>query len=272
MRRLTTTLLTTAALALCVLPCLEQGAAAPVDAAGELSSLPRSASTAPLPFGMDALTRRVSEALPGDWRIVETGRNQSPIGWDGPDEGLYVMVEDTRTRFFHPNGFHYYSFYRVWIMPPNWEGEMRKTPYVTDSAPAFLLGVDDAFVAFYHTAGGNVWPDGPAALCRTLGLDDLCHTSISRRVVDLEFEERLMSQEEEQDLAVSRDRIIGLTGGENAVYLEYVFTTGEERPTPPLDELTSRIAGDVFSAFPEIESLYLRRCTSDTFTDTIVAR
>lgn len=228
-------------------------------------------STTPMPVTLETLVQRVTEGLPANWKVVETGRGKVPIGWDGPEEGLYVMVEDTRTRFFHPNGFHYFSFYRVWIMPPEWEGEMRRTPYVTDSAPAYLLGVDDDFVAFYHTAGGNVWPDGPQVFCRTLGVDELCHTNTSRRTIDLACEERLMEHDTPDD-ALMRDRIIGLTGGDTALYMEYVFGSGEGRPVEELDELTARLAGDVFAAFPDVESLYLRRCTSDTFTDTIVAR
>ncbi|MBD3366627.1 MAG: hypothetical protein GF405_00465 [Candidatus Eisenbacteria bacterium] len=228
-------------------------------------------TTPPIPFTLDALEQRITASLPPYWKIVEADRGRAPIGWDGPENGLYVMAEDTRTRFFHPNGFHYFSFYRVWIMPSNWEGEMRKTPYVTDSSPAFLLGVDDEFVAFYHTAGGNVWPEGPKALCGALGTDDLCHTSTSRRVIDLEFEKRLVSGGDER-LSLTRDRIIGLTGGDNAIYLEYIFTRADERAMPELSALTDSIIIDVFEAFPEIDSLYLRRCTSDTFTDTIVSR
>jgi hypothetical protein len=228
-------------------------------------------TTPPLPFSLETLVQRVNTALPAHWKVVESAVGESPIGWDGPDEGLYVMVEDTRTRFFHPNGFHYFSFYRIWIMPSGWEGEMRRTPYVTDSTPAFLLGVDERFVAFYHTAGGNVWTEGPRSFCRALGIDDLCHTSISHRVIDLECEERLMAHGAD-DATVKRDRIIGLTGGDTALYLEYVFPVEQGPPDRGLGELTDRIALDVFAAFPEIESVYLRRCTSDTFTDTIIAR
>ncbi len=133
----------------------------------------------------------IENVLPSSWRVTESGIGELPIGWSGPETGLYVMVEDTSTRFFHHSGFHYYSFYRIWLMPPGWEGEMRHTPYVADSAPAFLLGLSDDHVALYHTAGGNVWNDGPAAFCTTLGLDTIRYTDLARRVVDLEIEERL---------------------------------------------------------------------------------
>jgi len=242
-----------------------------VASASPADTLDVAPSTARPEVSPASLEQRVREMLPPQWRLVETSRDRAPIGWDGPKVGLYLMVEDTRTRFFHPNGFHYYSFYRIWIMPSGWEGEMRQTPYVTDSTPAFLLGVADGFVAFYHTAGGNVWPDGPDAFCRALGINDLCHTSMSRRVIDLEFEERLLAGDGD-DASLHRDRIIGLSGGGNALYMEYVFTSEAERPAEELSDLTDRIVLDVFAALPEIDSVYLRRCTSDTFTDTIVSR
>ena len=78
---------------------------------------------------------------------------------------------------------------------------MRHTPYVADSAPAFLLGLSDERVALYHTAGGNVWNDGPSQFCSVLGLDKICYTDLTRRVVDLEIEERLI------DLAAARSGV-----------------------------------------------------------------
>ena len=196
------------------------------------------------------------------------------------------MVEDTSTRFFHPSGFHYYSFYRVWVMPPGWEGEMRHTPYVADSAPAFLLGLNDDCVALYHTAGGNVWNDGPAAFCSALGLHTIRYTDLTRRVVDLEIEERLtdaatvtgdrprkLSPHSKAPLfQVNPYRIVGLAGGGPNLYLEYVFGNEADPGESQLADLTEQLAGSVFQRFPEVESLYLRRCTRDTFTDTIVNR
>ncbi len=229
---------------------------------------------------LDELVSRLEEALPDAWRIAEADTARVPIGWTGPEQGLYVMLEDTRTRFFHPNGFHYFSFYRIWLVPTDWEGEMRVTPYVSDSVPAHLLGVNDSYSAFLHTAGGNVWEEGPKALCGTLGLDSICFTDLTRRVVDLDFEERLRVslatvQKDDETIVPSLQRIIGLSGAGSSLYLEYIFAgdSEEEDETPPeLASLTRSLAENVFIAFPEIESLYLRRCRSDTFTDTIVAR
>lgn len=229
---------------------------------------------------LDELVSRLKDTIPDSWRVVEADTARAPIGWNGPEQGLYVMLEDTRTRFFHPNGFHYYSFYRVWLLPSDWEGEMRMTPYVSDSVPAYLLGVSDTYSAFFHTAGGNVWEEGPDALCSALGLESICFTDLTRRVVDLEFEERLKAslasmQQENETLVLSPQRILGLSGAGSSLYLEYIFTgdTEEENEvTTELASLTESLAENVFVAFPEVESLYLRRCRSDTFTDTIVAR
>ncbi len=229
---------------------------------------------------LDELVSRLEETIPETWRIVEADTARTPIGWTGPEQGLYVMLEDTRTRFFHPNGFHYFSFYRIWLVPTDWEGEMRMTPYISDSAPAYLLGVSDAYSAFFHTAGGNVWEEGPKTLCDALGLESICFTNLTRRVVDLNFEQRLKEslaslQDAGETLVLSPQRILGLTGAGSSLYLEYIFagdTEEEDEATPELATLTESLAENVFVAFPEVESLYLRRCRSDTFTDTIVAR
>jgi hypothetical protein len=229
-----------------------------------------------------ALVKGVESILPPGWRVLEADMNRVPIGWTGPEAGLYVMVEDTQTRFFHPTGFHYFSFYRIWIMPPDWEGEMRRTPYVADSAPAFLLGLNDTHVALYHTAGGNIWEEGPREFCSILGLDAIRYSDLTRRVVDMAIEERLVGKtdrqpksstpgSEEPAFEMNPYRIVGLAGDGVGLYLEYVFP-GEEDEGRPLDDMTEQLAGSVFERFPEVESLYLRRCTSDTFTDTIVNR
>ncbi len=217
---------------------------------------------------------RVEEVLPESWRVTETNVGKVPIGWSGDASGVYVMVEDTRTRFFHPSGFHYYSFYRIWLMPPAWEGEMRDTPYISDSVPAFLLGVNDRYVAFYHTAGGNVWPDGPETLCAALDLDRICYTDLTRRVVDLEMERRLTESAVEagvEQFVLNPHRIVGLTGEGPNLYLEYVFPDETEEPDA-LEQLTHELAWSVFELIPEVESIYLRRCTTDSYTDTIVIR
>jgi len=232
------------------------------------------------------LVSEVGNVLPQSWRVIESGVGELPIGWTGPQTGLYVMVEDTSTRFFHPSGFHYYSFYRIWLMPPGWEGEMRHTPYIADSAPAFLLGLSKDHVALYHTAGGNVWNDGPAAFCSVLGLDTICYTDLTRRVVDLEIEERLtyappvtgdgtreLSQHSTaSSFEMNPYRIVGLAGGGPSLYLEYVFGNEVDADESQFAHLTEQLAGSVFQRFPEVESLYLRRCARDTFTDTIVNR
>ncbi len=225
------------------------------------------------------LVAQIENIIPATWRVIEADSAAVPIGWSGKSGGIYVMAEDTSTRFYHPDGFHYYSFYRIWLMPPEWEGEMRLTPYISDSAPAYLLGMNDAYAAFYHSAGGNVWEQGPRELCGALGLDRICLTSLSRRVVDLEFDQRLRihldDQADETDAGFSLrpQCIIGLAGDGPNLYMEYLFTEEvdmEEKNR--LAALTRSLAGDVFSTFPEIESLYVRRCSSDAFTDTIVTR
>lgn len=218
------------------------------------------------------LLARVEKVLPENWRVVEADEGATPVGWTGGEHGLYVMVEDTRTRFFHPTGFHYYSFYRVWLMPPGWEGVMRQTPYVSDSVPAYLLGVSDDYVVLYHTAGGNVWPEGPESLCVALGLERICYPDLTRRIVDLEVEQRLTASGRESGFLLNPHRIVGLTADGPNLYLEYVFPPEDDGSGELLAQMTDQLAGSVFELIPEVESLYLRRCTSDTYTDTIVSR
>jgi len=248
------------------------------------------------PLALKSLVHDIERVLPESWRVIESSVGHVPVGWTGPETGLYVMVEDTSTRFFHSSGFHYYSFYRVWLMPAEWEGEMRHTPYVADSAPAFLLGLGDDHVALYHTAGGNVWSDGPSAFCSALELNTIRYTDLTRRVVDLEIEERLthviqitdagegetsahskapsseVTSPEAPLFKMSPYRIVGLAGEGQGLYLEYVFGNESYPDESQLAVLTEQLAVSVFDRFPEVESLYLRRCTRDTFTDTIVNR
>lgn len=222
------------------------------------------------------LVAEIERVIPSTWRVVEANTEGTPIGWTGEGRGLYVMVEDTQTRFFHPNGFHYYSFYRVWLMPPDWEGEMRQTPYISDSSPAFLLGANGEYAAFYHTAGGNVWREGPQALCGALGLESICFRDLNRRIVDLSIEEALKRSldtlSDSLTIVLRPQRILGLTGNEENLYLEYVLPAENEEADYELSELTRQLALNVFLSFPELESLYLRRCGAETFTDTIVTR
>ena len=165
--------------------------------ASEVPALDRS-----LRVSLSDLMPRIEASLPATWRVAEIGVEEKPIGWSGDPSGLYVMVEDTKTRFFHPNGFHYYSFYRIWLMPAGWEGVMRRTPYVSDSVPAFLLGATDDCVAFYHTAGGNVWETGLESFCSALSLDRVCHSDVTRRIVDLEIDVREVGQAQQSLLDV----------------------------------------------------------------------
>ncbi len=219
------------------------------------------------------LASHIETVVPDGWNVIDAKIGSVPIGWTGEESGLYVMAEDTRTRFFHPAGFHYYSFYRVWLMPTGWEGVMKHTPYVSESVPAYLLGANDDYVAFYHTAGGNVWPEGPETLCGALGLERICYTDLTRRIVDLEVEERLTAADPEAAFALNPQRIVGLAADGPNLYLEYVFPSREdEDPSELLTALTDKLAGSVFALIPEAESLYLRRCTTDTYTDTIVSR
>lgn len=218
---------------------------------------------------------RVEGAIPASWHIVEAEAGSTPIGWTGESTGLLVMAEDTRARFFHPSGFHYYSFYRVWLMPATWEGVMRQTPYVSDSVPAYLLGANDEYMAFYHTAGGNVWPEGPETLCEALNLERICYTDLARRIVDLEVEQRLTSPPGAKltGFILNPKRIVGLAADGPNLYMEYVFPEREgQDESELLVSMTDKLAGSVFTLIPEAESLYLRRCTADTYTDTIVTR
>jgi len=227
------------------------------------------------PADLRWLVDRVTSVMPPTWKVVAADSMRAPIGWQGETVGLCVEIEDTRTRFFHPRGFHYYSFYRVWLMPPSWAGEMRETPYVADSVPAYLLGASDDWLAFYHTAGGNVWHDGLASLCAALELDRISYPSLSNRIVDLGVEERLVGAAGDSAVASPLNplRILGLLGAGPSLYLEYVVPEPQgEAPAVELSDLTAQLAAAVFSSLPEIESLYLRRCASDSFTDTILQR
>ena len=67
-------------------------------------------------------------------------------------------------------------------------------------------------------------------------------------------------------------RIVALASDGPSLYLEYVFGNEVDPDESQFADLTEQLAGSVFQRFPEVESLYLRRCTRDTFTDTIVNR
>ena len=129
-----------------------------------------------------------------------------------------------------------------------------------------------------------------ASFCAALDLHTISYSDLTRRVVDLEIEEKLTHVAPATDAVVRGDagkrapldappsfemnplRIVGLAGDGRGLYMEYVFGNEETADETQLAVLTEQLAGNVFQRFPEVESLYLRRCTRDTFTDTIVNR
>ncbi|MBC8450858.1 hypothetical protein H8D73_01450, partial [bacterium] len=57
-------------------------------------------ATVPLDGDLQSLVAQIEDIIPATWHVIEADTAAAPIGWSGENGGIYVMAEDTSTRFY----------------------------------------------------------------------------------------------------------------------------------------------------------------------------
>lgn len=224
----------------------------------------------------------IRHAVPDGWEDVEIRWNTVPQGWYGAEECILIQVEDTTVSFPHPSeDFMYHPFYKLWLLPPGWEGRMEVAAIDSDARPAMYLGECEDFRVLIRSLGRNTWPEGPAVLGAALELETFPLSHRPEHRLDVLAMQKLFQR---LDAATPdrldrwRRQIYGIKELDHLLYLELL--TWEERPDDPgadptflgdLAEAETRfLSREALAAFPDKRGLYLRRVTRESFSDVIV--
>jgi hypothetical protein len=254
-------------------------------AAGALAGAPAAAcGDGPAALDEAAVTRAIvaiRSCLPESWEVVEIDWEAVPFGWTGEPACVFVRCEDTVIRFRHPEeDFPYHPFYKLWILPPCWQGRMEVASIEPSSPQALYLGENASFRVLYRTLGRNSWPEGVGLLASALGLDPYPLSHSPQHSLDIGAMQRLYQRLDTAGRLVRfQQQIYGIAELPNLIYLELL--TWEERgagggkdPTflGTLAETETRVlTREVLAAFPQKRALYLRRVTRNSFSDVLVA-
>ena len=223
---------------------------------------------------------QVRHALPDGWEVDRIRWDSVPQGWQGKAECVLIDVRDVTTAFVNPEGdFRYHPFYKLWLLPPCWEGRMEVATIDPSTPQAFYLGECDDYRVLLRTLGRNTWPEGPEVLGSALGLDTYPLTHQPEHTLDIRAMQRLF-QRLHNSAASQVDRwqsqIYGIEERDDLLYLELL--TWDQRGASPdptfLGELAEKetlfLAREALAAFPSKRGLYLRRLTRESFSDVIV--
>lgn len=226
---------------------------------------------------VDAIRR----SLPEGWKATNIRWDTVPAGWQGDSTCVLVHVEDMSISFAHANDFRYHPFYKVWLLPPGWEGRMDVAAIEPNSPHAFYLGECKSYRVLLRTLGRNTWPDGPTELGQTLALTTYPLSHRPEHRLDVRAMQRLFQRLDAStsgELDRWRRQIYGIKELDDLIYLELL--TWEERPGPGakdptfLGDLAEKetlfLSREALAAFPSKRGLYLRRVTRESFSDVIV--
>lgn len=256
------------ALAICLI-----AAAAPADASSKGG---RPLDTRIATRAVDA----VRHCLPHGWKTEQIRWDTVPDGWHGDADCVLIHVRDTSMTLSHSEGkFRYSPYYKVWLLPPCWEGRMEVSAFDPEAEQALYLGESEDFRVLYRTRGVNSWFDGPQELGDALGLEIYPLTHEPEHTLDVTAMQRLFQR---LDAATGGDldrwtrQIYGIEELSHLIYVELL--TWEDRgdagdPTflGDLAELeTQFLCREALRAFPKKRGLYLRRVTRASFSDVIV--
>jgi len=238
-------------------------------------------ASAPLRLDPDAATSaidRIRAALPPDWSDVEIRWDVVPTGWTGEPSCLYVRLEGGAS-YPHPSGdFDYHPFYKLWLLPPGWEGRMSIAELDPSVPNALYLGEAPEYRVLYRTLGRQSWEGGPQVLAEALGLDALPLEPRPLHTLDIHAMQVLFRRLDTRRGALERwqPRIWGIAELPDLIYLELLTwdERGDSDDPTWLGELAEReteyLSREVMAAFPEKRGLYLRRVTEHSFGDVIV--
>lgn len=227
---------------------------------------------------VDAIVR-IRQALPDGWGVADIRWDTVPAGWTGDPSCVLVRLEDGTVRFHDESGgFTYRPFYKIWILPPEWEGRMEVADLHADVPQALYLGETERLRFLYRTLGRNTWPEGKDALGAALGLDAYPLSPLPQHSLDVQAMAILYRRLDTRPGALERwqRQIYGIEELPALIYLELLTwddRRGAEDPTY-LGELAERetayLSRQVLAAFPDKRGLYLRRVTQDAFSDVLV--
>jgi hypothetical protein len=235
------------------------------------------------------IVARLQKILPDSWEVSAIERKQTPRRWAGSAEGILIRLENPSVVAYHPDGFEYHPYFKIWLCPTLWRGSMEDVRFRDESDWPVLLGQNHKMKVFYLSQGFNDWADGPALLRQALNLTSLAITRSLREKIDPDMMMKVFPK-----LAVTdngqpglRDRVVGLEMEGPLAYVEYATATiprdrKAERVSlsrceePAVAWLMERenqsLAKMVMLAYPAVQTVYLRRVCDEFASDRIINR
>jgi len=233
------------------------------------------------PAQVDDAVARIRAVLPPEWHVARVEPATVPFGWSGDPECALVRLEDDSFAYRHEDQeFQYNPFYKLWLLPPAWEGRM-EVAVIEPSAPqAVYLGENDELRVLYRSLGSSSWPAGPKMLAETLDLHEFRLTHSPKHSLDIDAMQVLFRRLDGVTGSISRwqQQIYGIAELPELIYLELL--TWEDRgaastsdPTflgSSAEKETRFLTREVLAAFPKKRGIYLRRVTQAKFSDVLV--
>jgi len=235
------------------------------------------------------IVARLQKILPDSWEVSAIKHNQTPRKWAGSPEGILIRLENPSITAYDPNGFEYHPFFRIWLCPTLWGGNMEDVRFREESDWPVMLGQNHRMKVLYLSQGFNDWKDGPTLLRKALNLTSLPITRSLREKIDPEIMMKVFPK-----LAVAgngqpglRDRIVGLEMEGPLAYVEYATATVLKEHKPDqvqlsrcdepgvvrlMDRENQSLASMIMLAYPEVQTVYLRRVCDEFASDRIINR
>jgi hypothetical protein len=254
---------------------------------GTGSASTQTAQVSRVDFGLEEIVASIEKVLPSTWEVANIKRRQVPRKWLGPADAVLIGLEDRSMVLHHTKGFDYHPFYKLWLCPPAWQGSMVNVTIQGDEGPSVLLGINHGMKVFYLTLGANTWPKGPEVLRKTLDLTVLPITAALKQIVDSSMRMRLFQRvaPTESSSPGLLLRVFGMENDGPLVYLEYSsgiekiadgFSLPSRCEEPRVANLTEKesqfLADQIFSSYPDVQTVYVRRLCEQFFSDRIIDR
>jgi hypothetical protein len=208
------------------------GEASPTDTAGVQKDPPSPAAVGKgnsweSAIRLPDIVAHLQEILPESWEVAGIQHNQTPRKWAGAAQGILIRLENPAIVAYHPNGFEYHPYYKIWLCPTLWKGSSEDVRFLEENDWSVLLGQNHKMKVFYLTQGANDWREGPDVLRKALDLTALPITRALRQKIDPAVMMKVFPR-----LAVSAngqagllDRVVGLEMEGPLAYVEYATAT-----------------------------------------------
>ncbi len=259
---------------------------------------------------------RLQKILPESWEVSGIQHRQTPRRWTGSAEGILIRIENPSITAYHPNGFEYHPFFKIWLCPTLWRGSMEDVRFLDESDWSVLLGQNHKMKVFYLSQGVNDWRDGPALLREALNLTSLAITRSLRQRIEPEIMMKVFPKLAVTDNGQTGllERVVGLEMEGPLAYVEYATATnangkshnggdggggsasatgnGGSPPAPGggtdgraslsrctepgvvwlMERENLSLANLILLAYPEVQTVYLRRVCDEFASDRIINR